>query len=138
MKADEGFKLEVMQVVPLQVENRQAVERSQSVAVDLRDVVVTQLQHLHTQTGYRRTQPASHAHVDRSSTHLQSRQHVQAPVLQHRQSVVVQVELSESGQTPEHAGADEHKLVITQVQLLYVVKILQAGRSRVRHTYSQT
>lgn len=46
VEADEGFKLEVMHVVSLQGENRQAVERSQGVAVDLRDVVVAQLQHL--------------------------------------------------------------------------------------------
>lgn len=46
MQADEGFKLEVMQVVSLQDEYCQTVERSQSITVNLRDVVVTQLEHL--------------------------------------------------------------------------------------------
>lgn len=50
MKADEGFKLEMMQAVSLQSKNRQAVERSQSVTLYLGDVVVTQLQHLDRQT----------------------------------------------------------------------------------------
>lgn len=50
MQADEGFKLEVMQVVSLQSENCQAVERSQSFTVYLRDVVLTQLEHLDRQT----------------------------------------------------------------------------------------
>lgn len=51
MQADEGFKLEVMQVVSLQNENCQTVKRSQSITVNLRDVVVTQLEHLDKQTG---------------------------------------------------------------------------------------
>lgn len=51
MKADEGLKLEVVQVVSVQSEDRKAVERSQSVAVYLRDVVVTQLENLNRQTG---------------------------------------------------------------------------------------
>lgn len=47
MKADEGLKLEVMQIVSIQSENCQAVERSQSLAVNLGDVVVTKLENLY-------------------------------------------------------------------------------------------
>lgn len=60
VQADEGFKLEVMQVVPLQRENGQTIERSQSIAVNLRDVVVTQLQHLDRQTGNKTDRQTSH------------------------------------------------------------------------------
>ena len=47
---EEGFELEVMKVVSLQIQDRQAVERSQSIVLDLRDVVVAQLQNLDTKT----------------------------------------------------------------------------------------
>lgn len=47
VEADEGLKLEVLQVVSLQSENRQAVEGSQGLSVYLADVVVAQLQHLY-------------------------------------------------------------------------------------------
>ena len=50
MKADEGFKLEVIQVVSFQIENCQTIERSQSIGVYLGDVVVAQLEHLDKQT----------------------------------------------------------------------------------------
>ena len=62
--------------------------------------------------------------------HLQSRQHVQAALLQHCQSVVVQEQLSESGEAPEHTGAHRVQLVIAQVQLLHVVQRLKAERTR--------
>lgn len=43
VEADEGLKLEVLQVVSLQSEHRQAVEGSQGLSVYLADVVVAQL-----------------------------------------------------------------------------------------------
>lgn len=46
MKADQSFKLEMMQVVSFQIENCQAIERSQSISVYMRDVVVAHLQYL--------------------------------------------------------------------------------------------
>lgn len=51
MKADEGLKLEVVQIVSVQSKDCQTVERSQSIIVYLRDVVVTQLEDLNRQTG---------------------------------------------------------------------------------------
>ena len=50
MKADEGLKLEATQVVSLQSEDCQAVERGQSIIIYGRDVVVAQLEHLERQT----------------------------------------------------------------------------------------
>lgn len=53
MKADEGLKLEVMQVVSIQSENCQAVKGSQSLTVNLGDVVVTQLENLYRWMGFK-------------------------------------------------------------------------------------
>lgn len=64
VQADEGFKFEVMQVVSLQIKDCQTVERSQSIAVDLRDVVVTQLEHLDRQAGH---ETARYNHSDFNS-----------------------------------------------------------------------
>lgn len=50
MKADEGLKFEVMQVVSLQIKNSQAVQRCQGISIYLRDVVVAQLEYLGRQT----------------------------------------------------------------------------------------
>lgn len=47
VEADEGLKLEVLQVVPIQSEHGQAVQRSQSLSVYLADIVVAQLKNLH-------------------------------------------------------------------------------------------
>lgn len=46
LEADEGLELEVMQVVSLQSEDGQAVQRSESLAVYPGDVVVAQIEHL--------------------------------------------------------------------------------------------
>lgn len=47
VEADEGLKLEVLQVVSIQSEHCQAVEWSQSLSFYQADVVVAQLKHLH-------------------------------------------------------------------------------------------
>lgn len=50
MQTDEGPELQVTQVVSIQSQNGQTVERSQSFSVHVRDVVVAQLENLHRQT----------------------------------------------------------------------------------------
>lgn len=91
LKADEGLELEMMQVVSLQSEDGQAVQRSKSLAVYPGDVVVTQIEHL-----CRRTEDQRGGGTGGGDTYsslcftcLQAGQQIQTPLLHRRQSVVV-------------------------------------------------
>lgn len=103
MKADEGFKLEMMQAVSLQSKNRQAVERSQSVTLYLGDVVVTQLQHLDRQTD-RQLGNQTHRHTGKFVyTHRVISTRVHAPL--------VQVTYPGSPAAPQSVGCCEGRAV---------------------------
>lgn len=51
-------------------------------------------------------------------------------MLYHSQTVVVQVELSKPGEASEYTRSNRCKLVITKVQLLDVVKMLQTDEEK--------
>lgn len=77
VQTEEGFEFEMMQVVPIQRQEGQAVERSQSLRVDLGNVVAAQLEHLRGHTGQTRfpaeRRPAGRSRISTSSPGSMSR-----------------------------------------------------------------
>lgn len=100
MEAQKGLELKVLQLVSLQAQQGEAVQGSQSLRVDVSDVVLAQLQG------------------------LQDGQHGQGTMAYSSQLVGMEVEMAQARQAPEGSWLQEGDVVVAEVQLL---QVLQAG-----------
>ena len=107
LELQEGLEPDVLQLVSLKTQQSQTLQRSQSLVLDQRDVVVAEQQHLQASL------PAKQA------------------IFKHIQPVCFQVEEAQPIQAAESPDINRLDAVVTEVQFPQVFKITQRGRVQV-------